>query len=103
MTRTTWISFAALLGLGACTQPGVHKQHGEPVENVSGHDLETIAILGTNDIHGALAPQAAKTVEANGTAPIEYERGGATMLASYVRELQSEFGDRLVWLEAGDQ
>lgn len=59
--------------------------------------VETIAILGTNDIHGALA------TETNQTNEIEYQRGGVAVLASYVKILKKEFGPRLLWLDAGDE
>lgn len=71
--------------------------------------IETIAILGTNDIHGALATETEKTRPAENSAdssdssPIEYQRGGAATLASYVKILQNEFGPRLLWLDGGDE
>jgi|GEM_PF-140079 len=75
--------------------------------------IETIAILGTNDIHGALAIETEKTRPAensreqsgenNDSSPIEYQRGGAATLASYVKILQKEFGPRLLWLDGGDE
>lgn len=65
--------------------------------------IETIVIMGTNDIHGALATETLKTREAEGVTPIEYQAGGAATLASYVRILRDEFGDRFLWLDAGDE
>ena len=70
---------------------------------VSTSDYETIVILGTNDIHGALAPLRMKSREADGVTPVEYETGGALMLASHVRELKEEFGNKLIWLDGGDE
>ncbi len=64
--------------------------------------LETLAILGTNDIHGNLAPIQMKTQDP-ATGMIQFEAGGAATLSSYIDILRSEFGDRLIWLDAGDQ
>jgi 5'-nucleotidase len=66
-------------------------------------DMETIVILGTNDIHGALAPMVTKTREEAGIEPIEVERGGAALLAAHIKTLREEFGDRLLLLDAGDE
>ncbi|MBY0471367.1 bifunctional metallophosphatase/5'-nucleotidase [bacterium] len=66
-------------------------------------DLETITILGLNDLHGALAPLKLKTRERAGVTPVDYERGGAAMLASYVKTLRAEHGSRLLILDAGDE
>jgi 5'-nucleotidase len=64
---------------------------------------ETIAILGTNDIHGGLPPQNLKSREPEGGAPVSYDAGGAAFLASYIRVLKGELGARLLWLDAGDE
>jgi 5'-nucleotidase len=69
----------------------------------SSADIEHITILGTNDIHGGLAPLELKTREPQGGTPVHYEAGGAAYLASYVKKLRSELGDRLIWLDAGDE
>lgn len=61
---------------------------------------ETIVILGTNDLHGALFPWEGRTADIES---VPYEQGGVAMLASYVRRLRSDHGSRLVWLDAGDQ
>ena len=66
-------------------------------------DLETVVIVGTNDIHGGLAPQSLKTRETDDTLSVPYEAGGAAFLADYIRILRNEFGDRLLWLDAGDE
>lgn len=64
---------------------------------------ETVVIMGTNDIHGAIAPMSLKTREKKGIAPIPYEAGGTAMLASYAQILRNEFGNRFLWLDAGDE
>src|SRR4051812_20406274 len=43
---------------------------------------ETIAILGTNDLHGAISQ--------------------APLLAGYIHALRQEWGSSLLWLDAGD-
>lgn len=65
--------------------------------------LETIVILGTNDIHGTLTPSSLKSREARGVTPIAYESGGATMLSAYIKKLKSEYQDHFIWLDGGDQ
>ncbi|MBC7385832.1 MAG: bifunctional metallophosphatase/5'-nucleotidase [Cryobacterium sp.] len=69
-----------------------------PFEN-SG-PLETLVILGSNDIHGALAPEKLRTKD---TPPIEYEKGGAVYFATQVRILKKQYGDHLLLLDAGDE
>jgi 5'-nucleotidase len=63
-------------------------------------NLETIVFLGTNDIHGALSPEKLKTADDR---PRPYNKGGASILASHIKVLRSEFASRLVWLDGGDQ
>jgi 5'-nucleotidase len=78
--------------------PGVDKS---PVEET--RDIETIAIAGTNDIHGALAPMEMKTREATGVPGTPYLAGGVAYLASYIKILRDELGPKLLWLDAGDE
>ena len=85
-----------LLVFGSCST-------GSTGITVSEGDFETIVIVGTNDIHGALSPLRMKTREADNTPAVEYESGGAVTLASYVRKLRNEFGNNLVWLDGGDE
>jgi 2',3'-cyclic-nucleotide 2'-phosphodiesterase/3'-nucleotidase/5'-nucleotidase len=59
----------------------------------------TIAILGTNDLHGTIFPTSL-------THPLtkeNYYYGGVEYLASYVKILRNEWQDRLLWLDSGDQ
>ncbi|MEK6705120.1 MAG: bifunctional UDP-sugar hydrolase/5'-nucleotidase [Bdellovibrionota bacterium] len=93
----TYLSlFAIIAGTGGC---GTASHHAGDSAN-----LETIAILGTNDLHGAIAPQQMKSREKDeDSASIEYEVGGAAVLAAYANILRSEFGPRLLWLDAGDE
>lgn len=84
--------------LSACTSIQQEAKVEEPKNG-----LETIAVLGTNDIHGRLAPVQLKTRENPGVQSIEYEAGGAPIIASFVNILKGEFGSRFVWLDAGDE
>jgi len=64
---------------------------------------ETLVIFGTNDLHGSLSPISFKSKEADGTASVTYERGGAAILAGHLAVLRREYGDRLLWLDGGDE
>jgi len=77
------------------------RPEGAPIANSP--DQHLIVILGTNDIHGALAPMDLKTREADGVKPVDYQAGGAVYLASYIHKLKNEFGNRILWLDAGDE
>lgn len=98
--RVRFSVFLFLMGASSCTS--TPKENDVPETGV--HDqFETIAILGTNDIHGALAPEKLKTREPQVVPPTDYEAGGAAMLASFVRALRNQFGTRLIWLDGGDE
>lgn len=84
-------------GITACATPTVNDEL-VPFEN-SGK-LETVVLLGTNDIHGALAPAVLKSKDAN---PVEYEKGGAAIFASHVEVLRRQYGEHLLLLDAGDE
>lgn len=103
--RASLLSF--LLGIAAvtsCSTPQANNSSAEIEQSPkSSADIETITIMGTNDIHGAIAPMELKTREAQGVTPTRYEAGGVAYLASYVKKLRSELGDRLIWLDAGDE
>lgn len=93
------LSLALSLSLFAgCATFGVIEDEPAPFE--ANGNLETIVLLGTNDIHGALAPEKLKTKDPT---PIEYEKGGAVYFASQVRVLRKQYGDHLLLLDAGDQ
>lgn len=86
--------------ISACSTPApdTSARPGGPVI-ATDPNIETVVILGTNDIHGALPPMQLKTKD-DGTS---YERGGAAYLASYLRILKAEYGDRLLLLDGGDE
>ena len=58
-----------------------------------------IALLGTNDIHGA----AFSFEFQNPLDGSKYYYGGLEYLANYVKVLREEWKDRFLWLDAGDQ
>ena len=58
-----------------------------------------IAILGTNDLHGRIFPDQLTFP----TSLEVYKSGGAEYLYSYVEILRKEWGDKFLWLDAGDQ
>lgn len=96
------LTIALLLGLlSACS--GNRPRSAEVYRPETSAEIETVAILGTNDIHGALAPLTAKTKEPEGVEPVTYERGGAAAMAAHLKILREKFGSRLLWLDAGDE
>ena len=80
-----------------------HCSSGSRSQKAEDGSLETIAIVGTNDIHGGLLPFAHQTREKAPSPSIEYEAGGVAVLTSYIKILKNEFKDRLVWLDGGDE
>jgi 5'-nucleotidase len=107
VTSVALIALAAPVALSGCTHGGHRPPELEAAQasarGQGSGEIATIAILGTNDIHGALAPQELKTRESDDHAPVAYRAGGVAALASYVRELRSEFGSSLLWLDGGDE
>ena len=59
----------------------------------------TIAILGTNDIHGAAFPMSLL----NTNTDQRYNYGGFEYFASYINTLRKTWGNRLLWLDSGDE
>ena len=97
MNKSLFFVVACLLGTAGCSTSSTNDEVA-PFEN-SGK-LETVVLLGTNDIHGALAPAKLKTKDAT---PVEYEKGGATVFAAHVGILRRQYGDHLILLDAGDE
>lgn len=105
--KTLLVILALATAFPACkSAPRASSESPSPEETTfqvpSDPGLETLVILGTNDMHGALSPLEAKSRETGSTAAIPYERGGAAYLASHVRALRAQYGDRLLLLDAGD-
>lgn len=92
------LALIPLLSLAACASLNSFNEETIPFEN--SENLETVVLLGTNDIHGALAPTSMKTKD---SPPIEYEKGGAAIFASHVKILRRQYGEHLLLLDAGDQ
>ncbi|OFZ83136.1 MAG: hypothetical protein A2583_12935 [Bdellovibrionales bacterium RIFOXYD1_FULL_53_11] len=65
-------------------------------------DLETVIIMGINDIHGGLFPTVAKYQDPASGKIMQIERGGAPILAAHIKQLRQDFGKRLLLLDAGD-
>lgn len=97
------VSWSLALWLTACSSPGAKVPGGELPKVGSSGGLETIVIMGTNDIHGTLLPERLKTREAEGQAPREYESGGIAVMASYINTLRDEYGSHFIWLDGGDE
>ena len=57
-----------------------------------------IPILSTNDLHGGIFPS--KFADINKK---RYSNGGANYIYSYKKILEEQWGNRLIWLDAGDQ
>jgi len=78
-------------------------KESESIINISDYEYphpddenyDYIAILSTNDIHGAFYPQ---TI--NGT--ISYSYGGVEYLAKYITIMRNEWKDKFIWLDGGD-
>jgi 5'-nucleotidase len=103
-------SFVLISACSTATQsPRVQSPDGEvptlesQSEDAKTSKLETIVIFGTNDIHGTLTPSIEKSREAPGVPSITYESGGVAMISAYFKRLKTEYQDRLIWLDGGDQ
>ena len=57
-----------------------------------------IPILSTNDLHGGIFPIKYSDINKQ-----KFSKGGGNYLYSYKKILKDEWGDRLIWLDAGDQ
>lgn len=60
--------------------------------------LETIAILSTSDIHGYVSP----VENYNSLLDKNIKMGGLSLMSPYLQALKEEWGDNLLWLDAGD-
>lgn len=85
-----FLGLALLLALAACSHAKPQALTSDPSR------YDQIVLVGTNDFHGYLRPNAA---DFGGSKVIS---GGAEWFAGYVRILEKKFGDRLVLLDAGD-
>lgn len=60
-----------------------------------------IAVVGTNDLHGAIEPYRIGITETS-PANEQVTTGGVIGLSAYVQQLRSTYGDRMVLLDGGD-
>ena len=60
-----------------------------------------IAIFATNDLHGFVTSE--KKVDNDAPIKSEWEVGGMELLTSYIKILKKEWGNRFLWLDAGDE
>jgi len=102
-TLVILLSILASFGQMSCTSVPHDPSKGDQELQSSLGDLQRLVILGTNDIHGALAPVSLKSREPDGGPSVDYTAGGAAILAGYVRAIQEEYGQRLLWLDSGDE
>jgi 2',3'-cyclic-nucleotide 2'-phosphodiesterase (5'-nucleotidase family) len=63
------------------------------------HDEYTIAIFGTNDLHGTAFPKSMVHPLTGET----YLFGGVEYLARYIKILRKEWGQQILWFDSGDQ
>ena len=72
-------------------------QHPLPEDEES--DLYTIAIVGTNDLHGAAFPKQLIHPQTGQ----QYSYGGLEYMSSYIKIIRNDFKERFLWLDGGDQ
>ena len=68
-----------------------------PVQDIS-ENIIKVAIMGTNDLHGEIFPNAFKSPDGS-----TISSGGATNMYSYIKALRKNWGDYFLWLDGGDQ
>ncbi len=73
-----------------------------PKKTDSSSEIYNIVIMGTNDIHGAFFPKDLE-IKNSKNETIKYKSGGLTYMGKYISILREEWGDRFLWLDAGDQ
>jgi 2',3'-cyclic-nucleotide 2'-phosphodiesterase (5'-nucleotidase family) len=61
--------------------------------------FETVAIIGTNDIHGVAFPVRIKNTFTNET----YESGGIQYMAQMIETIKDEYKGNALYFDAGDQ
>ena len=71
-------------------------EYPKPIDT---EDEYNIAILGTNDIHGAYFPSLVNLTNLN----ITYYSGGLVYMGKYINLLREEWKEQFIWLDAGDQ
>ena len=74
-----------------------------PSKTDSSSSIYNIVIMGTNDIHGAYFPKEITYPDLKEKKKKTYKSGGLTYMGKYISILREEWGDRFLWLDAGDQ
>ena len=69
------------------------------IQSEPDQDPITIAIIGTNDIHGTVFP---REILRTDTEEI-YKYGGLVYMANLMETINAEFGKRAIYLDGGDQ
>jgi 5'-nucleotidase len=103
MPKLCRLSVVIFILAASCAAPHPPSPPSDAANDSGKGDVESLVILGTNDIHGNLVPVELKTREVAGVNPVNYEAGGAAVLASYIKLLRAKYGAHLVWLDAGDE
>ena len=70
-----------------------------PKPSLEEADIYNIALLGTNDIHGAYFNE---TIQIPNTTD-SYTSGGLQYLGKYISIMRNEWGERFAWFDSGDQ
>lgn len=70
-----------------------------PVPEPEESEYYSIALLGTSDIHGA----AFVSKQYHPGINEDYSVGGLEILATHIKLMKKEWGDKLLWLDSGDQ
>ena len=74
-----------------------------PSKTDSSSSIYNIVIMGTNDIHGAYFPKEITYPDLKEKKKKTYKSGGLTYMGKYISILREEWGERFLWLDAGDQ
>jgi len=83
--------------------PGLKAQDLPQVDSqLKEEQVETLVIMGLNDLHGEIFPAQLKTIEPIGVRSLDYKKGGAPLIAGHVNVLRSLYGSRLVILDSGN-
>jgi 2',3'-cyclic-nucleotide 2'-phosphodiesterase (5'-nucleotidase family) len=78
----------------------IDEKYTYPKKEADTSDKYTVALLGTNDMHGNALSKIYKYTKHGKV--IEYQAGGFEYLASYLEILRKDWGNRLLWLDGGD-
>lgn len=100
MTKTFLFSLILCVFISEYRQETINLSKYNYPKPLSSPFIERIAIIGTNDIHGHILP---KTYTLSPNSSETLRAGGLTLMASYIEALKEEWGENLLWLDAGDE